>query len=300
MSRVIVVGDVATDILAVHSGPLAVDSDTVARINVAGGGSGANTAAWLAHVGRAVDLVGVVGTDPAGTDRFAELMAAGVGCAAVRRTSEAPTGTVIVLAQAQDRTMLTDRGANHFLAPSDVDVALDRPADGAHLHLSGYTLLDSTSRVAGLHALRAAAERGLTTSVDAASAAPLARVGASGFLDWISGVDLLLANLDEAHVLTDSTVDAAGAARALTSVVGHVVVKQGPAGAAWASSTTVIAVPAAPATIVDSTGAGDAFAAALLDAWLAGADPASALRAGVRLGAQAVATVGGRPPSMSG
>src|SRR2546429_391811 len=53
--------------------------------------------------------------------------------------------------------------------------------------------------------------------------------------------------------------------------------------------------PAEPAEVVDPTGAGDAFAAGLLAAWLAGAGPAEALRAGALFGARAVAVVGGRP-----
>src|SRR5258705_7796833 len=142
MTAVLVIGDIVTDILAVHSGPLAVDSDTVARISVTGGGSAANTAAWFASTGTTVHLVGVVGDDVAGTDRLTELAAAGVGGTAIRRTGEAPTGSVIVLARAQQRTMLCDRGANHRLAPSDVDAALSTLDDLRHLHLSGYTLLD--------------------------------------------------------------------------------------------------------------------------------------------------------------
>ena len=73
--------------------------------------------------------------------------------------------------------------------------------------------------------------------------------------------------------------------------------KLGADGAIWAGEDgTVIRVPALPATaVVDPTGAGDAFAAGLLAAWLSGADPTGALQAGTRTGAQAVALVGGRP-----
>jgi ribokinase len=296
MSAVLVVGDIVTDVLAIHSGPLAVDSDTMARISLTGGGSAANTAAWFAYAGTAVHLVGVVGDDAAGADRLAELTAAGVGVTPIRRSSEAPTGTVIVLAQAQDRTMLCDRGANHLLTPSDVDKALSTLDGLRHLHLSGYTLLDDSSRPAGRYALRAAAERGLTTSVDAASAAPLRRIGGPDFLDWIRGTDLLLANLDEAQALTSSTMDAAVAARALTLGVPCVVVKQGPDGATWATRDgALLTQPAEPATVLDSTGAGDAFAAAFIAARLTGATPQAALHAAVALGAQAVTLLGGRP-----
>ena len=297
MSRVLVVGDVLTDVLAVHSAPLAIDSDIVARISITGGGSVANTAAWLAHLGRPVDLVAVAGEDVAGTDRLAELAAAGVSCATVRRTAEAPTGSVVVLAQAQHRTMLSDRGANLLLRPSDVESALAALPDVVHLHLSGYVLLDESSRPAGLHALPLAGRRGLTTSVDAAAAARLERAGPAAFREWVSGVDLLFANLDEARTLTAPDLDAASAARELTTAARHGVVKRGPDGAVWATRDgSLSAEPGVPVEVVDSTGAGDAFAAAALHAWLDGADVPACLRAAVHAGAKAVTHLGGRPP----
>jgi sugar/nucleoside kinase (ribokinase family) len=293
--RVLVVGDVVTDILVVHSGAVAVGSDTRARITMTGGGSAANTAAWLTTVGIAADLVAVVGTDAAGEQRLAELAAAGVGTGSVRRAPGAATGSIVVLVGGDERSFLCDRGANLLLASSDVDAAL---ALGSvrHVHVSGYTLLDPGSRAAGRHALARAADSGATSSVDAASAAPLRRV--PDFLDWVRGADLLLANLDEARALCPSAAppDAAALARELAGRVGRVVVKLAADGAVWAQDGAVVArVPAQPATVVDPTGAGDAFAAGLLSAWLTGADPAGALREGARLGALAVARLGARP-----
>jgi sugar/nucleoside kinase (ribokinase family) len=301
--RILVVGDVVTDILAVHSGQVAVGSDTAARISITGGGSAANTAAWLARLGADVDLVAVAGIDVAGDDRLAELMASGVGCACVRRTAERPTGSIIVLVQDSERSFLCDRGANHGLAPSDVDFALASFDDIVHLHLSGYTLLDESTRAAGRHALAAAAVRGLTTSVDAASAAPLDRVGGQTFLEWVHGTDIVLANLDEAHaLLDDKSASPDDLARGLATAARRLaVVKLAAAGAVWADGDgEVVRSEAAPApVVVDSTGAGDAFAAGLLSAWLHGAEPQEALRAAARLGAESVGIVGGRPPPPS-
>ena len=82
--RVIVVGDVVTDVLAIYADPLAVGTDTGARIEVTGGGSAANTAAWLASIGVPVTLVAVVGGDGPGGDRIEELALGGVDCAVVR------------------------------------------------------------------------------------------------------------------------------------------------------------------------------------------------------------------------
>jgi sugar/nucleoside kinase (ribokinase family) len=168
-------------------------------------------------------------------------------------------------------------------------------SDVDHVHVSGYVLLDPPSRPAGRHALAEARRRGLTTSVDAA-AIPV-RDGAA-FLDWVRGVDLLFANLDEARALLDDhasgPVDlAAGLAR----YAGQAVVKLGADGAVRSDSAgTTEAVPSLAVTVVDSTGAGDAFTAGVLAAWLTGRDAGAAMRAGTRTAAKALAQTGGRPP----
>jgi ribokinase len=297
--HVLVIGDIITDILAVHSGPLAVGSDTSARVRITGGGSAANTAAWLATALVPVAMAGVAGDDEAGSARVAELTGLGVTCH-VRRVPDTATGSVVVLSGGTDRTMLCDRAANALLAPSDVDAAL-ATAEFTHLHLSGYVLFDDRSAPAGRHALEEAAERGMTTSVDAASAAPLGRVGADRFLSLVRGTDVLFANFAEAQVLcglagNGSVAEAASLAGRLLGYAGSVVVKSGVDGAVWAGRDEVpVAVPAEPAHLVDPTGAGDAFAAGYLATWLAGKSPAEALAAGARLGALAVSRVGGRP-----
>jgi sugar/nucleoside kinase (ribokinase family) len=298
--RILVIGDIITDVVAVHSGPLASDSDTPAGITTTGGGSGANTAAWLAHLGEAVELLGVVGVDPAGEDRLAELTEAGVGSSCLVWSRTAPTGTIIVLTDGTHRTFVTDRGANHELQPSHVDEALTALPGLTHVHLSGYTLLDESSRPAGRRALAVAAERGLSTSVDAASVEPLRQVGPDQFLAWVAGTDLLLANLDEARMLTASVDGSAPeqVAAALARSVPEVVVKLGPGGAVWARGGEIRTVPAVSAEVADTTGAGDAFAAGLLAARLAGADVDTSLAAAVRLGAVAVGLIGGRPPAV--
>ncbi|MFV2100230.1 carbohydrate kinase family protein [Micromonospora sp. LOL_024] len=292
--RVLVVGDVITDVVAVLAGPLAGGSDTPAAIGFTGGGQAANTASWLAAQGVPVTLIGAVGDDDAGRDRVAELTAAGVDCV-VETVTGCATGTVIVLAAGGERTMVTERGANVRLRPGQVDAALAATPDAVHLHLSGYTLLDADSRPAGRRALAAARERGLTTSVDAASAAPLRSVGPAAFLAWVREVDLLLVNTDEATVLAGG-LDPLAQGRALVASARRVVVKRGGAGATWVDrDTTVVSSPARRVAVLDVTGAGDAFVAGLLAAWLAGASPEAALDRATDLGAAAVSQIGARP-----
>ncbi|HEX6500042.1 MAG TPA: sugar kinase [Micromonosporaceae bacterium] len=296
---VLVVGDVVTDVVALLSVPLAEGSDAAARIEVTGGGSAANTAAWLARAGTDVSLVCSVGADRAGDAVLDELAGYGVRCLATRQR-HAPTGTVIVLAGDGERSMVTDRGANLLLSADDVAGAATA-ARPAHLHLSGYPLLDPASRPAGLRALDVAPRLGATTSVDAASAAPLRRLGGAVFLSWVAGVDLLLANLDEARALLGvDPGEPAALAAALARRVRRAVVKCGAGGAVWAEAGhDPVSVPGHDVDVVDVTGAGDAFAAGLLAAWLGGAGPREALLAGTRYGALAVTVAGARPPSPS-
>ncbi|HWS31746.1 MAG TPA: PfkB family carbohydrate kinase [Actinoplanes sp.] len=292
---ILVVGDLVTDVLVEHDGPIQAGSDTDAAIRVAGGGQAANTAAWLARAGREVTLVAAVGDDQPGRDRVAELTAAGVRCA-VEVLPGIATGSVVVLTGAHERTMITDRGASLRIGPDHVTAVVSGTPAAVHLHLSGYPLLHAGSRPAGLAALTAAAGRGITVSIDAASAAPLRAAGAGDFLAWVRGTDLLLCNADEADVLAGPGTAAEQAGR-LTAHVRNVVVKRGAAGAVWAGPDGVYAVAGDPMPVTDPTGAGDAFAAGLLQAWCAGAGPETALRAGAESGAEAVARIGARPPA---
>jgi sugar/nucleoside kinase (ribokinase family) len=172
-----------------------------------------------------------------------------------------------------------------------VDVA----GGAAWLHLSAYPLFDPGSAPAALAALATAREVGLRVSVDAASAGPLAAAGGAAH-DWLRGIDLLFANLDEARVLVgDPAADPVDAARSLTVLARSVVVKLGAAGAIRIDGDRLVRVDAVPVEVVDPTGAGDAFAAGLLAAELAGADAVTALRAGAALGARAVSQLGARP-----
>jgi len=292
LTRVVVVGDLVTDVLVITEGPVAVGSDTPATITVRGGGAGANTACWLARGGVDPVLVARVGNDESGRARLLELLGAGVD-SEVTVDPAAATGSIVVVVGADgERTMLTDRGASRRLSVADVPAAVLTGA--RHLHLSGYPLFDDGSRAAASHALAAARAAGLTTSVDAASAAPLARLGAVRFLDLCAGADLLLANAEEAQVLT-GCAEAAHAAQLLAGRFAVAVVKAGAAGAVWASGDAVVPGRAQPARVRDTTGAGDAFAAGLLIGWLAGAAPAAALGAGAALAAEAVTVTGGRP-----
>jgi ribokinase len=307
VTRLVVLGDVMVDVVCRLGGPLALGSDAPARIEFGYGGSAANVAAWAAVGGSPPGdppvLAGRVGADERGRAAEEELRARGVDTR-LAVDLEQPTGTCVVLVGPDgERSMVPDPGANDRLADGDLpDEVLVR---GAHLHMTGYSLVRDGSRKAARSAIARAQEHGMGVSVDPSSAALLS----PGFLDELAGVGLLLPNAEEAAVLSGET-EAERAALALARRVPQVVVTLGAGGALWTDGGGVCRVPAegvsaapndsgggggARGAEIDTTGAGDAFAAGFLVARLSGAGPEAALRAGCRLAAVAVRTPGARP-----
>ncbi|HWJ63614.1 MAG TPA: PfkB family carbohydrate kinase [Acidimicrobiales bacterium] len=289
MSHVLVVGDLMVDVVVAHQEPIAIGSDTPARVRLAGGGSAANTACWLAALGEAPHLMAARGDDGFGAMAAAELDAAGVTFVGPVLDDE-PTGTCVVLVSADgERSMLPDRGANDRLPMSAIVGGLDPMPDW--VHLSGYAILHEGSRNAGRAALSAGIAGGAVVSVDAASTAPIKAVGADAFLNWIDGASIVFAN--------DQEVEALGGVRAVLDHVGAVVVKHGAAGATWTDGSVTVSAEGFPVDAIDTTGAGDAFAAGWIAATRLGADPQAALADAVRSGATAVTHPGARPLATS-
>ncbi|HEX2771685.1 MAG TPA: carbohydrate kinase family protein [Micromonosporaceae bacterium] len=291
MRPVVVIGDVATDVVVILRGEPAPGSDRPAAIRTRGGGAGANVAVHLAGLGVPVVLAGCVGDDAAATVLRAELTAAGVR-PALRTVPGTATGTVVSLVEPDgQRSMLADRGANLALEPGDVPPL----PPGGHLHLSGYTLLDAGPRAAGLAALASATAAGCTVSVDPASLGPLRGYGVDRWLEDTASALGSSTVADEARLLTGCG-DVAAAARALAERHEIVAVSLGADGALWASGDVLVHRPAHPTDVVDTTGAGDAFAAGLLAAWLASREgaPADALDAGLARAAEVVRRPGAR------
>jgi sugar/nucleoside kinase (ribokinase family) len=273
VSRVVVLGDLNVDVVAVQAGALALGSDTPSRVSLRPGGGGANVAAWLAKAGVEVTLIGRVGKDALAPVALSGLE--DVDLQVVHDPHHA-TGTCLVLvAPGGERTMLPDPGANDCLTVADLP-----PLAGDVLHVSGYSLLRPGSRGAALEAIDRARDAGMKISVDPASAAPLANDPV--FLQRIAPIDLLLPNADEATVL-GRQID-----------VPEVVTKFGAAGARWTNGVdTIVGRAVSVDQVVDTTGAGDAFAAGFLSVWPHGM-AADALAAGAKLAAKAVSHVGSR------
>jgi sugar/nucleoside kinase (ribokinase family) len=271
---ILVVGDLVDDIGVRPLGAVNPASDTVSEIRMTAGGSAANVAAWLGHLGADVRFVGRCGAD--GVERHrAALEAYGVD-ARISGDPDLPTATIVLtLDDEADRTMYVDRAANTTLTAADVpDDVWD---DVTWLHLTGYSFFDDGVRPVVQELVAEAKRRDIGVSIDPSSLGFLEAAGRGTVLDWLADADLVFPNDDEQGFL------------ALDG--DRVVLTRGGAGAAFRGHE----VPALPTDVVDTTGAGDAFCAGFLADWTRTGDVESALLTGSRSAARCVAVRGARP-----
>ncbi|MEO6944341.1 MAG: sugar kinase [Lacisediminihabitans sp.] len=289
--RVVVFGDVIDDIVVVPRGPIRVDTDTPSSIRHRPGGSAANTAAWLASAGAEVDFVGLVGEGD--VERHSEALASVGVTPHLTAHPSLPTGAIVVLVDGQNRSMLTERGANAELGPDDVPDALLDTA--ALVHFSGYSVFASRDLDAFGRLIQRAVARGVEISVDPGSIGFLEDFGAERFLELVAGASVFLPNLDEGRILT-GLHDPEEIATALGKRFPVVALTLGETGVIVAVHGQKCAYREASKTdIVDPTGAGDAFSAGFLASWIGTHNSQVSADAGVALAARAVTIVGGRP-----
>lgn len=290
--RVLVVGDVITDILVMPQGAIARGTDTRATIRQMPGGSGANQAVWLAAEGAQTTFAARVG---AGDLSTLESYFAGRGVTPILAADQTlPTGTLICLVDPDgERSFLTDRGANAALSATDLPHTLLENV--ALLHVSGYALFEPGPRAAVLALIAAAHASGIPVSIDPASSGFLAEVGPENFRRWTSGADFFFPNADEAELLTGTT-NAEAQLDALSTHYRTVILKRGASGAMLGGQgREPISLSAHETTVLDTTGAGDAFLAGFLAAVLRGETDEIALAAAIDAGARAVTQLGAQP-----
>ncbi len=253
---------------------------------VSAGGKGANAAAAAVRAGAAVVFVSAVGADADGEAAIATLRAEGVGIDGVAVREDAPTGAALIVTDAEGANLIAvAAGANARVGPEHVARAL------ADVTAGDAVLVSAEIRDAAIEAaVRAGTERGAATILDPAPARPVlldaARLGA-----------ILTPNESEALELTECT-DVEEAARRLAELTGRpAVVTLGAAGCVVAEDGSVTRVPAAAAnTIVDTVGAGDAFAGGLAAALARGDSLDAAVGFALRAAAASLGHPGARPP----
>lgn len=240
---IVSLGDLLLDVIVRLRQPLAEGADADAVTRLGSGGQAANVAAWVAELGGQARFVGKRADDEAGGIASRGLKAYGVEVRGP--VVEGRTGTIVSLVAADGaRTMASDRGVSPDFGPDELDPGWIEGC--THLHLAGYSLLrapiDGTS-------LRAAA-LAPRVSVDLSSWSAIRDFGPERFRERLAALRpaIVFANEDEERILGGPLEGC------------EWVLKRGPLGARFDG----LDVPAVPAQVVDTTGAGDALAAGYL------------------------------------
>jgi len=253
------------------------------------GGKGANQAVAASRLGASVSLVARVGDDAFGDELVGTIEMAGVDCTHVMRVVDTPTGTALIIVDdAGENAIVVARGANVALSADDLDAVEDMIAD------ADVVLLQLEIPVATVaQAVCLANKHGVRTVLDAG---PPCRA----FSDALYGVDILSPNMAEAADILGRPVrdlsEAEQAARELACKGPKaVVVKLGAHGALLAVGSDCRRFPAVKVNPVDTTGAGDAFTAALAVFVAEGRSVEESVALANCAGAAAVMTPGAQP-----
>jgi len=249
------IGDLVEDVVVWLNTELNIGSDTESVIRRTRGGSAANVSMFAALTGTPSRFIGQVGHDRLGSQLCEVLRDSGVD---VQVISDGRTGSIVVLVQPNgQRSFLTDRGVASHLAHFDATLM----NNVSILHIPTYSLTDEPLASTCLQYINAARANGALISIDASSSSVLTQYGTDRYRALIQSLspDVFLCNEDEAAVL------GLGANLPMADAV-LTVIKQGPLpiiAVQHNGNTTEVAVTTV-ANIVDTTGAGDAFAAGFL------------------------------------
>ena len=283
-------------------GMVLVDDDDIARllqktgtqIAVTPGGSAANAVISAARLGLRTTFLGKIGSDIT-AEHYRENFVAGGGDGSRFKRATLPNGRCLSLVTPDgQRTMRTHLGAAMTLHPDEVTAA---DFDGCrHAHIEGYLMFNPALAEKVVRTARAA---GCTLSIDLASFEVVAAAR-----DWIlrqlhEGVQIVFANEDEARTLFQRADAYENFARELAAFGGIAAVKIGKDGAWVAHGRDLHRIaPVAVPRVVDSTGAGDAWAAGFLYGYLHGVPPPAAGALASALGAECVQHLGPSIPEI--
>ena len=252
------------------------------------GGKGANQAVAAARAGAEVAFVGRLGEDDAGERYLAELRRLGLNVDALGR-APGPSGVALISVDRRGQNQITVApGANHTLAPGDIDAAAELLGSAAVLVTQLETPLATVER-----SLRLARERGVLTVLNPAPARTLPK-------RFAALVDVLVANETEATMLAGvSASTAAGALRAARRLdeLGYrrVVVTRGRAGVVWWDQGRWGRLAGRRVSAIDATGAGDTFVGYLACALAEGQRLEAAIRLANAAAALSVTRRGAQP-----
>ncbi|MDI1429407.1 carbohydrate kinase family protein [Polyangium sorediatum] len=288
----LVVGDANADLSSTLARfPDEGDDVAMTALGYSSGGSGANVATALAKLGARARLVTAVGRDPGADVALQAAKQAGVDLSFVETHPTQATGHCIVaISPGGERTFLSFRGANTAVACPDFAAVFE---EVVHLHVAGHALLEGEQGTTTLTLMEEARRRQIPISLDVCL--PLVRTRAADLLALASRFSVLFGNTSELGALAPPDHHAsheAATTALLAAGVPLVVGKLGANGAVVAEGSARTFLPAFPADVRDTTGAGDGFVAAFLYAWRRGATLEHAGRMGNAAGAHVVSRLG--------
>lgn len=263
-------------------------------VNSEAGGSGANTAMGVALLGGTAAYTSRVGRDDLGAAYWASLQSHGVR--AILGEGDGPTGTCIVLITPDaQRTMCTYLGQSRELQPGDVDLEALRAA--RFLYVTGYLWDTDNQKETVLLAMREAHAAGVKIALSLSDMFCVDRNKAE-FTELIEKyVDVVFANAAEAQALT-GCAGAEESAQELATSCELAVVTMDRHGSLLVAEDDFEQVPAVTVTAIDTTGAGDMYAAGVLYGLTHGMDLARTGRLAAAAAAQVVAKMGPRLESV--
>jgi sugar/nucleoside kinase (ribokinase family) len=258
------------------------------------GGSSANTVRAIASLSRCDAVAqtvysGAIGNDPAGDEYERIMRCLGIETRLVRK--QLPTGcSVILVTPDRERTMFTYLGACREFTAEDVDVEL--LARSSYLHVTGYMWDTENQRQAVLLAAETARRHEVRVAFDLADPYAVQRYHGQ-FLEWIPGaVDVLFGNREEFRLMFGSELGDEQLARRAGELSAEAVLKTGAEGCLVNDRGRIRRVPGFPVATVDTTAAGDCFAAGYLYARLRGLEAERAARLANRLASWVVTVEG--------
>jgi len=259
------------------------------------GGSAANTLAGLSTLGLQCAFIGQVADDQLGKVFRHDMRATGIDFDTAARDGEPATGRVLIFVTPDgERTMNTFLGAGQFLPSAALDEELI--ASGAILYLEGYLWDPEEPRRAMRRAIDIARAAGRKVAFTASESFVIERHG-DDFRSMIEDgvIDILFVNETELATLTGEQDFEAGVAQ-LEGKVPVLVATKGEKGAIAIAHGERAEVDAeAVDAVIDTTGAGDQFAAGFLSGYAKGAPLAESLKRGAIAAAEVIAHYGPRP-----
>jgi sugar/nucleoside kinase (ribokinase family) len=269
--------------------------DAVGPAREISGGSAANSMAGAAALGLSTAFIGQVADDQLGAIFAHDMRALGVHFETSANAGPPPTGMCLILVTSDaQRTMSTFAGASHLLSPGAIDPELIRSA--SMTFLEGYLWGPLQPRAAMLEAahIAHASGRTVTFTLSESLCSGASREGVVGMIDR-GAVDILFGNEREVRNLTGCGA-LGDSIEALSSKVQALIVTRGPHGAIAIERGEHAEAPAAPvAKVIDTTGAGDLFAAGFLAARIRGRALKACLEAGAIAASEAISHFGARP-----